>query len=58
MVSGDHLHACDRPQFPAMSDITVGETLPTLRLPRIAGGELALESLRGRRVLLFFWGSW
>jgi hypothetical protein len=38
--------------------ITVGQTLPPLTLPDLAGQPLPLESLRGQRVLLFMWGSW
>jgi peroxiredoxin len=36
----------------------VGDPLPEIVLPRLDGGELALSSLRGKRLLLFFWGSW
>ncbi len=36
----------------------VGDVLPDITLPRLEGGELALRELRGKRVLLFFWGSW
>lgn len=37
----------------------VGDSLPDIRLPRLgSGGDLALGSLRGKRLLLFFWGSW
>jgi hypothetical protein len=35
-----------------------GEMLPELTLPTLAGAPFALHSLRGRRFLLFFWGSW
>lgn len=38
--------------------IRVGDMLPDIRLPRLSGGDLALGSLRGKRLLLFFWGSW
>jgi hypothetical protein len=38
--------------------ITVGQALPPLTLPDLEGQPLALESLRGKRVLLFMWGSW
>jgi peroxiredoxin len=34
--------------------LKAGETAPAFRLPRIDGGELALEDYRGRRVLLVF----
>ncbi len=36
----------------------VGDPLPDIILPRLDGGDLALRELRGRRRLLFFWGSW
>jgi peroxiredoxin len=36
----------------------VGTLLPDLLLPRLDGGELALADQRGRKLLLFFWGSW
>lgn len=35
-----------------------GEALPELTLPALDGVPFALRSLRGRRFLLFFWGSW
>lgn len=35
-----------------------GTQLPDLRLPRLDGGQLEFASLRGKRHLLFFWGSW
>jgi peroxiredoxin len=36
----------------------VGDTLPDITLPKLDGGELDLGSLRGKKLLLFFWGSW
>lgn len=36
----------------------VGDLLPELTLPLLDGGVLSLGSLRGKRLLLFFWGSW
>lgn len=36
----------------------VGDTLPDITLPKLAGGELDLSKLRGKRLLLYFWGSW
>ena len=37
----------------------VGDPLPDIRLPRLgSGGDLSLSTLRGKRLLLFFWGSW
>ena len=42
-----------------MSDPTVGAgaPLPDLILPRLDGGEMDLANLRGKKLLLFFWGS-
>ena len=34
------------------------ELSPDWTLPLLEGGELRLSQLRGKRVLLFFWGSW
>ncbi len=36
----------------------VGNLVPEISLPCLDGGDLGLRELRGRRVLLFFWGSW
>ncbi len=36
----------------------VGRMLPDLVLPRLDGGELRFAELRGKKVLLFMWGSW
>lgn len=32
--------------------------LPNLTLPRLDGGQMRFSDLRGKRLLLFFWGSW
>lgn len=32
--------------------------LPDITLPLIEGGELTFGDVRGKRLLLFFWGSW
>ncbi len=36
----------------------VGHVLPDLSLPRLNGGDLQFADLRGKKVLLFMWGSW
>ena len=36
----------------------VGERSPDWTLPRLDSGELSLRQLRGKKALLFFWGSW
>ena len=36
----------------------VGTSLPNIVLPRLDGGVLRFGNLRGKRLLLFFWGSW
>src|SRR2546425_1545590 len=38
--------------------LSVGDVVPALTLPHVDGGDFALESLRGKRALLFWWGSW
>lgn len=42
----------------ATTILQVGDPLPDISLPRLDGGTLALAQLRGKRLLLFFWGSW
>ncbi len=37
---------------------TVRPAAPPLQLPLLAGGDVSLDSLRGRVVLLNFWASW
>ncbi len=46
-----------------MSYITTGiarirDRFPDVTLPMLNGGELRVSSLRGKKVLLFMWGSW
>ncbi len=36
----------------------VGEILPDLTLPWLDGGTLQCADLRGKKTLLFMWGSW
>ncbi len=38
--------------------IGVGDRLPDVTLPGLDGEAVALGALRGKRRLLFFWGSW
>ena len=38
--------------------VRVGTPLPDLTLPRLDGGTLGFGDLRGKKVLLFMWGSW
>ena len=40
------------------SVVTIGAPLAEVALPRLGGGELAFRDLRGRKLLLYFWGSW
>lgn len=40
------------------SVVRVGDHLPSITLPRLSGGEVTLDALRGKRRLLFMWGSW
>jgi hypothetical protein len=36
----------------------IAAKLPDVALPTIAGDPIELASLRGKRHLLFMWGSW
>jgi len=36
----------------------VGDTFPEIKLPRLNGGTIDFSDPRGKRLLLFFWGSW
>jgi hypothetical protein len=36
----------------------VGCRLPDVALPALAGGSVRLADLRGKRRLLYVWGSW
>lgn len=38
--------------------VRAGDTLPDITLPRLDAAPFSFGSLRGKRVLLFFWGSW
>jgi hypothetical protein len=40
------------------SVVGVGDLLPAITLPKLGGGEVRLDTLRGKRRLLFMWGSW
>lgn len=44
----------------AMSDpvTSVRQRLSMPTLPTLDGSEVTLETLRGKKVLLFMWGSW
>lgn len=46
------------PPVSAAPHVAVGQPLPDLILPRLDGGDLRFDGLRGHRTLLFFWGSW
>ncbi len=36
----------------------IGDQFPDIALPTLDGGELHVSDLRGKKVLLFMWGSW
>ncbi len=36
----------------------VGAPLPALVLPKLDGGDVDPAELRGKKLLLFMWGSW
>ncbi|MDQ3549593.1 MAG: redoxin domain-containing protein [Chloroflexota bacterium] len=38
--------------------LKAGDMLPDLTLPLLDGGDLSFADLRGKRLLLYFWGSW
>jgi hypothetical protein len=38
--------------------LSVGDVFPSLTLPRLDGSDFNVDSLRGKRALLFWWGSW
>lgn len=38
--------------------VGVGSEVPDLTLPTLDGAEFAFRDRRGKRLLLFFWGSW
>ncbi len=38
--------------------LTAGHPAPDLTLPTLDGADVHLADLRGKRLLLFFWGSW
>ena len=44
--------------FTMQQAVVAGSPLPDLILPRLDGGELRFGDLRGKRLLLFMWGSW
>jgi peroxiredoxin len=39
-------------------EIQPGKPAPEIDLPRLEGGQIKLSSLRGRPVVLSFWGTW
>jgi DsbE subfamily thiol:disulfide oxidoreductase len=47
-----------RPAPKPVSTADIGQPAPALRLPLVGGGELDLETYRGRPVLLNFWATW
>jgi peroxiredoxin len=44
--------------MPPDAGALVGAPLPDLTLPLLDGGTLRFADLRGKRTLLYFWGSW
>ncbi len=41
-----------------METLKVGDLFPEVTLPLLKGGELNFKDLRGKKILLYFWGSW
>jgi thiol-disulfide isomerase/thioredoxin len=54
----DTITSMVRPAPAPVSTADVGQMTPPLRLPLVGGGEMDLESFRGRVVLLNFWATW
>ena len=38
--------------------VSVGDQLPSITLEGLNGEAVSLDAFRGKRRLLFFWGSW
>lgn len=38
--------------------MTAGKPVPDMTLPSLDGAPRALAEFKGKRLLLFFWGSW
>ncbi len=36
----------------------VGDRFPDMSLPLLDGGKLSFSDLRGKKVLIYMWGSW
>lgn len=36
----------------------VGQVAPEFTLPSLNGGPISLSSYRGKKLLVFMWGSW
>jgi thiol-disulfide isomerase/thioredoxin len=47
-----------RPAPKPVTTADIGQAAPGLRLPLVGGGEMDLESFRGRPVVLNFWATW
>ena len=38
--------------------ISIGDRVPDFTLPSLDGSDVSLSDYAGKRVALFFWGSW
>jgi peroxiredoxin len=38
--------------------LKVGDLIPKLSLPSLAGGELKLQDFQGQKLIIFMWASW
>ena len=52
------LAAATAADLAASSKVIVGQPAPAFSVATIDGARLELASLRGKRVLVFFWASW
>jgi cytochrome c biogenesis protein CcmG, thiol:disulfide interchange protein DsbE len=47
-----------RPAPTPVTTADIGQAAPAMRLPLLGGGEIDLETYRGRPVVLNFWATW
>jgi peroxiredoxin len=38
--------------------LKIGDRLPGVSLPSLAGGEIELQDFRGHKLIIFMWASW
>ena len=40
------------------ASVGVGETLPSVTLQSLDGGDVSLDAYRGKQLVIFMWASW